>query len=357
MVNPEIQNVKVMIIGGGIGGFATATALQYHGIEAHIYEQAEEIREIGAGIIIHPPTQHLFEKWGLKEQFQKVARANETIELYTAQGDFITTIGDDILSSLEKDQQNIHPASIRRTDLLNLLASSIDPAFIHLNHKYESLVEKDDYVEVTFTNGTVVRAELVIAANGIHSKIRKMFSDDEPIYSGFHSVRTILPLEAVKETAKENGTVMYKDEATLLLMQPVADGMHFDIGYPSQDPSWVKDVTKEEVAHIISIFDEKLVKLLDAIEEPIVSRGLYFRQPIEKWSTKRLTLLGDAAHSMLPTLGQGAKSAIAYPDAIARALVACDTVQVAIQQYETERRPITTAMQNESQKFEKALDI
>lgn len=357
MENTKVQTVKVMIIGGGIGGFATATALQHYGIEAHVYEQAEEIREIGAGIIIHPPTQHLFKKWGLMEQFEKVGRANETIELYTAQGDFITTVTDEILSSLEEDQTGLYPASIRRTDLLHLLTSSIDAKYIHLNHKYESLVEKDDYVEVTFNNGTVVRAELVIAANGIHSKIRQLFSDDEPIYSGFHSVRTILPLEAVKETAKENATVMYKDVATILLMQPVADGMHFDIGYPSQDPSWVKDVTKEEVADIISIFDEKLVKLLDAIEEPIVSRGLYFRQPIEKWSTKRLTLLGDAAHSMLPTLGQGANSAIADADAIARAIVACDTVQEAIQQYENERRPVTTAMQNESQKFDKALDV
>ncbi len=198
---------------------------------------------------------------------------------------------------------------------------------------------------------------MVIAANGIHSNIRTIFNNDEPIYSGNRSVRTILPLEATREKAKEDATVMYRDDTTVLLMQPVAGGMHFDIGYPSEDTSWVKDITKEELIAKMASFDEKLVRLLDAIEFPIVDRALYCRQPIPQWSKKRITLLGDAAHSMLPTLGQGANSAIADADAIARALSECATVEEALQQYENERRPVTTAIQNESQQFDKALDI
>lgn len=350
------KDLKVVIIGGGIGGFATAVALQNKGIQAHVYEQAPALGEVGAGIIIHPPTQHLFKEWGLGEVFYEKARIIKTVELFPAQGEFVTNVTDNMLSSLKEDEAGLHKASIHRAHLLDLLITPIHPEYIHLDHKFKSLIEKDDYVELTFENGAVVRADVVIAANGIHSNIRKIFSNDEPIYSGIHSVRTILSLEATKETAKEDSTVMYRDDKTVLLMQPVAGGMHFDILYPSEDSSWVKDTIKEELISKMTSFDEKLVRLLDTIEYPIVSRALYCRQPIPQWSTNRITLLGDAAHSMLPTLGQGANSAIADAGSIARALSECTTVGEALQQYENERRPVTTAIQNESQQFDQLLN-
>lgn len=351
-MSKALKDLKVVIIGGGIGGFATAVALQNKGIKAHIYEQAKALGEVGAGITIHPPSQILFEEWGLADAFYKKGPLNKTVEFFTAQRELITNNITEALPGLEADQPGLYRASIHRAHLLDLLISPIDPAYVHIDHKLESLVETDDHVELTFENGTVVQADVVIAANGIHSNIRKMFSDDEPIYSGIHSVRTILSLEAIKETAKLDGTVIYRDGETAILMQPVDSGMHFDILYPSEDASWVKDTTKEELLARLTSFDEELVKLLDTIEYPVLSRALYCRQPIPTWSTKRVTLLGDAAHSMLPTLGQGANSAIADADAIARALSECATIEEALQQYENERRPITTAIQNESQKFD-----
>lgn len=357
MERVEPTSVRIAIIGGGIGGFATATALQHKGIQADVYEQAPALGEVGAGIIVHPPTQRLFKEWGVADQFHSKARPNNAVQLFTAQGDFLTNVTDSQLSSLAKDKDGMVPASIRRTDLLNVVSGSVDPGHIHLDHKLASLMEMDDCVELTFDNGAVVRAEAVIAANGINSNIRKIFSDDEPIYSGLHSVRTILDLETTKETARDDATVMYNGDGVFLLMQPVAGGMHFDIGYPSEDPSWFTPVTKEELTAKMAGYDAKLVKLLDAIEYPIVARALYHRRPIDRWSTNRITLLGDAAHSMLPTLGQGANTAIAGADAIARALSECATVEEALQQYEMERRPITTAIQLESVNLNSALDV
>ena len=357
MKQTKAENLTVAIIGGGIGGFATAVALQNKGIKAHVYEQAPALGEIGAGIIIHPPTRNLFNEWGIGKAFSEKAQDNKKIELFSAQGEFITNVTGEMLSSLEEDKGGIYPASIHRAHLLDVLISPIDPAYIHLDHKLSSLAETEDYVEATFENGETVRADVVIAANGIHSNIRKMFSDDEPIYSGLHSVRTILSREATKETAKVDATVMYREGENFLLMQPVADGMHFDIGYPSEDPTWVKEISKEELTAKMASYNDKLVKLLDAIDYPIVARALYFRQPISQWSTKRITLLGDAAHSMLPTLGQGANSAIADAEVLAQSLSTCTTIEEALQEYENIRRPVTTAMQNESQKMDSALDV
>ena len=357
MERVEPTSVKIAIIGGGIGGFAAATALQHKGIQADVYEQTPALGEVGAGIIVHPPTQRLFKEWGVDKEFYSKAPLINTVQLFTAQGEFVTNVTDNQLSSLKQDEEGMVPASIRRTDLLNVVSGSVAPGRIHLDHKLASVVKTEEYVELTFENGAVVRAEAVIAANGINSNIRKLFSDDEPLYSGLQSVRTILDLETTKETAKEDATVMYNGDGVFLLLQPVAGGMHFDIGYPSEDPSWFTPVTKDELTAKMAGYDEKLVKLLDAIEYPILARALYHRRPIERWSTKRITLLGDAAHSMLPTLGQGANTAIAGADAIARALSECETVEEALQQYEDERRPITTAIQLESVRIDTALDV
>ena len=345
------KDIEVAIIGGGLGGFATAVALQNRGIQAHVYEQAQELGEVGAGIIIHPPTQHIFKQWGLDVAFEKKSFTTKTVELYTAKGEFVTNVTDDMLSSLKTDERGVHPAAIHRAHLLDVLSAPITPEYIHLAHKLHSLAETEEYVEATFENGTVVQADVVIAANGIHSNVRKLFSDDAPVFSGLRSFRTNMSREATKGIAKEEAAVMYRDGDTVLIIQQVEGGTHFDLAYPSEDVSWVKDITKEELVAKMASFDEKLVKMLDTVEYPAVTRALYYRQPIPQWSSKRITLLGDAAHSMLPTLGQGANSAIADAEAIARALKTCPTIEEALHQYENERKPITTEMQNESQQM------
>lgn len=351
------QQLNVAIIGGGIGGFATAVALQHHGIQAHVYEQAPELGEVGAAIMIHPPTQYLFREWGIDKHFYEHASVPGTIQLFTAAGEFVTNIDGTALSSLEEDKGGLRPASIRRTDILNVLARPIDHAHVHLDHKFVSLTETEDFVEVSFENGEVIQADVVIAANGIHSSIRARFSDDQPIYSGFSSIRTLLDREAAQKAMPSDGAVMYKDGDLMVLMQHVADSTHFEIMYPNTDTSWSTLVPRAELAEKLAAFDPKIVGLLDNLDDPVLARALYFRAPIERWSSKRVTLLGDAAHSMLPTLGQGANSAIAGADALARALAECGSVDEALQQYENERRPITTAIQNESQKFDKAFDL
>lgn len=354
-INPETLNIA--IIGGGIGGFAAATALQHQGFHPDVYEQAPALGEVGAGIVVHPFTQRIFKDWGIEKEFYAKAPMLKTLETFTASGEAATDVANHLQSSIVQGEDGLFTASMRRTDLLNLVAGPVDPSRVHLDHKLVSIQETEDGVELTFENGAVVKADVVIAANGIKSNIRALISDDEPIYSGLHSVRTIVSHEATKDTAKDDGMVMYTMKEKFLLMQPVAGGMHFDLGYPSEDPTWFTSVTKEELTAKMEGYDEKLIKLLDAIEFPIVARALYHRRPIERWSSKRITLLGDAAHSMLPTLGQGANTAIAGADALARAFGDCSTVEDALQQYENERRPITTAIQNESAGIKHVLTV
>jgi salicylate hydroxylase len=344
------KDLKVVIIGGGLGGAATATALLKRGIKAHIYEQAQALTEVGAGIIMYPPTQQLFYKWGLGSLFEEKRNIIEKIKMVKANGELIEKAPNSGFDLMAIDNiEGYKKCVIHRAHLLDLLLSPLSDEYIHLDHKCESINEYEDYVEVRFTNGEAVTADVVIAADGIHSKTRQMFSDDEPIFFRAHSIRTVFSYEATKTLVKEHQVRMYQDGNKVAFLIPVENGVALDLDYPSEDPTWSLPVDKEWILSQVGHFEEDFVKLFDTIEYPVISRALYFRQPLEKWSTNRITLLGDAAHAMLPTLGQGANSAIQDAEGIAEALATSETIVEAFAKYEENRRTITTAIQVKSQ--------
>lgn len=352
-----MKNVNVAIIGGGIGGAATALALQKQGIQAHIYEQAPALTEVGAAIIITSPTQDFLYEWGVGELLEENGTAIQNFDVYTAQGEFITSLSYEEYAGLEGLNEARPQRLIHRADVLDMLLSKISDEYIHLDHQYETLTEYDDYVEIGFTNGKVVQADVVIAADGIHSKARKLFSDDEPIFAEGHAIRIITDREVVADLLDDNKFRLYQSGKNAVLVGALKNRVAIDMKLTSEDPSWVLDLEKEDLAAILEGYDEKLIQILDKLEYPIKSRGLYHRKPIDRWSTNRITLLGDAAHAMLPTLGQGANTAIQDAGVLAIALAESNSVKEALQRYEEERRPITTAIQTASTDISKLTDV
>lgn len=345
------KNLNVAIIGGGIGGAATALALQKKGINAHIYEQARAMGEVGAAIIITSPTQDFLYEWSVGDLLEEYGQLIETIDMYTTQGEFISSSTYEQYAGDVKGVNEVRPQRlVPRARILDMLLSTISEEYIHLDHKCESIHEYEEYVEIHFTNGEVVQADVVIAADGIHSKTRQLFSDDEPIFAGGHAIRILLEPGEGKDIfdGKEKELRVYQGDQASVLVAYVKDRIAIDIMLPNEDTSWVLDLEKEALLSYFKGYDENLVKLVSKAEFPVKSRGLYHRKPIESWSRKRITLLGDAAHAMLPTLGQGANSAIQDGGVLALALAECDTVAEALQRYENERKPITTAIQNGS---------
>lgn len=350
----KTKNLKVAIIGGGIGGAATALALQKKGIQAHVYEQAQALGEVGAAIIITSPTQDFLYEWGVGDLLEKYGESIETIDMYTAQGDFISSSTYEQYAGDVKGVNEVRPQRlVPRPRILEMLLSTISEEYIHLDHKCESIHEYDEYVEIRFTNGEVVQADVVIAADGIHSKTRPLFSNDEPIFAGGHAIRIMLEPGEGKDLFDGKALRVYQDGQSSILVAHVKDRIAIDMMLPSEDTSWVLDLEKEELLSYFKGYDENLVKLVSKAEFPVKSRGLYHRKPIESWSTNRITLLGDAAHAMLPTLGQGANSAIQDAGVLAIALAEFDTIAEALQRYEDERLPITAAIQNGSKDISK----
>ncbi len=189
----EKSELRVAIIGGGIGGAATAVALKNQGIRAEVYEQASVLAEVGAEIGMRPPTVQLFKDWGIYDEVKKKSSQSDYMEILGGNGELIMKENWPVLTDNPEERW---ARLIHRADLLDTFLAHLPSDSIHLKHRCKSIIPYDDYTEVQFENGHSIEADLVIAADGIHSRIRtELFSSDEPVYSGFHAYRTIVDTE------------------------------------------------------------------------------------------------------------------------------------------------------------------
>ncbi|MFJ7978678.1 FAD-dependent monooxygenase [Peribacillus sp. NPDC096379] len=341
------KQLRVVIIGGGIGGAASAIALQNEGIPAEIYEQAKAIKEVGAAIVLRPATMRLFKKWGIYDEIVHKSVHSEFMEIRTEKGDIVQKERWPLIT--ENPDEN-WAELIHRADLLDTLLAQIPSDSIHLNHKCESIIEHENDVEVRFLNGTSVYADLVIAADGIHSVARKMFSDDEPVFAREHTYRAIVNREEVLDLISDDTAItLYQGDKTHVLLLPVRPGaaqFSVDVIVPSEDSSWRLKVEKEEILEYLKDFSPKIQELINNIESTIDARAIHDRKPIECWTSNYITLLGDAAHATQPNQGLGGNMAIEDADALVEALREATTIPEALKKYEAHRKPITSKIQN-----------
>lgn len=344
----NLSDLRVVIVGGGIGGSATAIALHRKGIKADLYEQAEEIKEVGAGIGLRGPTVEYLKKWGLYSDFQKVSSLSDYMAVVAATGEVLVKEEWPILDDKPEDRWN---RFIHRADLVDTLLKYVPSQHIHLQHRCKKVVEHEDYVEIEFENGKKVQADLLIAADGIRSTIRmQLFGDIKPVYSGMHAYRAILPMEHSFNTTPDNTfRVIVAPSGAHIYLMPLhhRNEVSFDVTVPSEDTSWRPDVTKEEIVEYLKEFDPKFQKMA-RLADHFVCRAIYDIDPIDHWTSDRVALLGDAAHAMLHHRGQGANMSIQDAGVLADALEEANTLKEALQLYESRRKPINHQFQKVS---------
>lgn len=351
------SELRIAIIGGGIGGTSVANALNARGIRADVYEQTAQFSEVGAGVGVRPPSVNCFKKWGLYEDFEKVTTRSDIMEII--QGDDQLLIRE-TWPVLTEDKEDAYARLIHRADLLDTLISHIPEDQLHLNHRLTEIIDHGHYSELKFANGKTVEADIVVAADGIRSPIReKVFGQQHnPIYSGYIAHRVLIPFEdALGMASEENILRIYVDGDNSFYLLPLQNRrqVSVDITVPGEF-AWRPDLTKEQILDSIKGFGPTLQKIVENIAlEDIVSRPLCDLEPISKWSTNTVTLIGDAAHAMLHNQGQGANMAIqdadVLADAIADAVSGTITPAQALQKYEEQRKPITKLYQELSRLF------
>lgn len=350
------QDLRIAIIGGGIGGASVWNALNAKGIRADVYEQAPELGEVGAGIGLRPPSVRCFKKWGLYEALEKVTVESRFMEIFA---------GDDQLLIKEKwpvltdDKTEAYARLIHRADLLDTLTDPIPQEQLHLGHRLIEIKDHGTFAEVKFDNGKTIEADIVIAADGIRSPVRnQVLGNIEPVYSGYLAHRVLISYEeALDMHSEENILRIYVDGDNSFYLLPLEKRrqVSVDVTVPGEF-AWRPELTKEQLLASITGFGPTLQKIIENTKfEDIVSRPLCDLEQLDQWTTNTVALVGDAAHSMLHNQGQGANMAIqdgeVLAEALAEAIAGTITPAEALKKYEEARKPICHLYQKLSRLF------
>jgi salicylate hydroxylase len=347
----DTRNLRAAIVGGGIGGVAAACSLRRRGVDVAVFEQAKALGEIGAGVLVLPNGLRQLERMGLGEALAAVgARIGERSQYFRADG---TAVGP-IVTTDSLGWNGLY--GMHRADLLNTLAATLPPETIRFRHHCVGFVQTASSARVQFAHGDCFEADVIIAADGIHSTLQKYVVDPTPPeYSGVRAYRGLISREKMRGWP-DAAHMVWMGDGKHFIVYPVRSGRLLNyVGFvPTEKEtveSWSAAGEVEEFAASFEGWDSQIIRLLEAVET-CFWWGLYDRRPLVSWTNGRLVLLGDAAHAMLPHLGQGANQAIEDGVALAVFLEGRDTDEVPdiLPQYEKFRRARTDAIQAEARK-------
>ncbi|WP_420752914.1 FAD-dependent monooxygenase [Rhodococcus sp. O3] len=343
MQSSDLKNLTIAIVGAGYAGAAAAKALSLLGANVTVYEQAPEIREVGAGIGLRPSSMERFHEWGIFDAVANVSSPSDYFEILTATGDPI------MKDSWPEHGEQKNTYLIHRGDFIDALVGVLPEGMVKLGHKLETIEDRGDKAALTFTNGTTVEADLVVGADGIKSVVRKqLFSDQEPVFSGERAYRAVIDIADAHGMVTDDNLRMYIGKGTKVYLLPLRhrNQVSFDITALCPDSNWAPQVSKDDMLATVDGFDERIVAITAGLDMDKVNiRGVYDIDPVATWHSDSVVLVGDAAHSMLHHQGQGANSAILDAGALADALRAADTAPAALARYQAERKPVTDELQ------------
>jgi salicylate hydroxylase len=342
---------RILIVGGGIGGLACALALIRRGIDVAVYEQADELREVGAGVQMGANGTRVLHALGLKDALEatQVVASGKQARLWNT-GQTWTTFD---LSAVSQERYGAPHIFMHRGDLQAALADAIRrerPDAIKLGCRFAGLTQTDSGVTVMFENGTRAEGTLAIGADGIRSPVRAdLFGPDQPEFTGVVAWRGLVPMERLPAHLRTDAATNWLGPARHILHYPVRRGEVMNIvAFVERDDwqveSWTERGTHEELANDFRGWHADVHTIFRHIDEPF-KWALMIRPAMARWSIGRVTLLGDACHPTLPFLGQGAVMAIEDAYVLAAAIARhADDHAAAFAHYEAARRERTAAI-------------
>ena len=335
----------VAIVGGGIGGLAAALALLRHGIDVEIYEQAAQFKELGAGVQISANGTRVLYTLGLGDAIERVGVivAGKEIRLWsTGQTWKLFDLGADSVERYGFPYMMFH-----RGDLHGVLVDAIrheKSDAIHLNRKCIGVTQDADSVEIRFENGELARPPIMIGADGVQSKVRAcLYGADRPEFTGIVAWRGLVPRARVPAGVKMDVGTNWVGPGGHVVHYPVRGGALLNfIGLLERDDwrveSWTVRGMIDEFANDFRGWNADVLAMIRSVDVPY-KWALFSRPPMDCWTLGRVTLLGDACHSMLPMLAQGAVMALEDGFVLARCLKTYTAdPAAALQRYEAARR-------------------
>jgi 2-polyprenyl-6-methoxyphenol hydroxylase-like FAD-dependent oxidoreductase len=335
--------MKAIVIGGGIGGLSAALALRRVGLQSEVFEQAEELREIGAGLLVWANAIRGLEQLGVAQRVLLLSSKMDRFECRSSGGKMLAST-----SFLDLERKLGVPVGVvvHRADLLRELAADLDEAHTHCAARCVSIENKPDEVIAHFADGREVSGDLLVGADGLHSVVRaQLHGSSKPRYAGYTCWRGVAELKV-------------KDPVPGLGFETWGSGARFSVHHCGPErifwygtrnlPEGGVDShagRKTDVLNIFQTWHPPIPEVIEATRQADILRNdIVDRLPLERWGQGRVTLLGDAVHPTTPNLGQGACQAIEDAVCLAASLAHTRDVGAALRYYEQVRYPRTTSI-------------
>jgi salicylate hydroxylase len=302
--------MRVLVIGGGIGGMATSIALEQAGLDPYVLEQAPELTEIGSGIGMHANAMRVLTQLGAAEHVRRSGVRIDTGEWRRM--DDGRTIFTQHYTGMAEHYGDVY-ICMHRADLLESLVQQVPSERVRLNAKLVGFEERPDGVVARLEDGDEVFGDVMVGADGLRSAVRTiLFGEQEARFTGVAAWRGTIPMDRMPE-GFEHAIVTWPGRGRHAMTYPIRPDLQTFNGFvptteilreewgPSGDLDDLRSSFEGATADVLDIID----RITSALITPI-----FFRDPLPVWGTDRIILMGDAAHPTPPSAGQGAAQAL-----------------------------------------------
>jgi len=352
------SGLHIGIAGAGIGGLCAALALRAQGHHITLLEQASGFLRVGADINLTPNAVKALDGLGVGEAIrQTAARPTHRISRQWDTGEKTSRLA---MSNTAEEKYGAPQLTLHRPDLLKALARHFPLEQVQFNKKVatvkqDTAAQASNQVSLRCEDGSEHRFDALIAADGIHSAVRRaLWGDESPRFTGIVAFRAVVPVEKVQHVPNIQAFTKWWGpvHTSQIVTFPLNRGQDiFIFATIAQESwhleSWTTHGSVDEFKHLFADFHPEATALLHACDE-VLKTALYERDPMTQWGQGNITLLGDACHPMLPFMAQGAGMAIEDAIVLGRVLQGVHTpaqIAPALQRYEDSRKPRTARVQ------------
>lgn len=350
-----MAGLRIGVCGGGVGGLAAAIGLRKMGHDPVVFEQASQFLRIGADVNLTPNAVHAIDRLGVGEILRETA-ARPTFRISrtwdTGEETSRLPMSDAAESTYGAPQLTLH-----RADLLKAMEGQIPETSIHLGKSVSGVVNDGGQTAIEFADGSAEEVDVIVGADGIHSAVRNaLFGKDDPKFSGIVSYRSVIPREDAGDIPNLDAFTKWWGPAPeiQIVTFPLTLGKEIFVFATTPQEGWTEEGWTlpgdvEELRAAYKGFHPEAMALLNACTE-VTKSALHIREPMTQWSVGNATLLGDAAHPMVPFMAQGACMAIEDAVVLSRSLNGADrtTAPGCLVRYQNARMERTASIQRNS---------